>query len=78
METTLALPRFLTPECQEEIYVVPDILAEQVFQYLIPKECHYDEQLSTIFTPFTYAYDNTHLHGGWTLCTEFGGRRALT
>ncbi len=45
-------------DCHEETDAVPE-QAEQAYQYLTPKECHCDEQLSTIFIPFTYAYGNT-------------------
>ncbi len=68
METAMALPHLLIPECKEETYAVPEqagVLAEQVFQCLISKERHFDEHFSTIFIPFRYVYDNAYPHGGW-------------
>ncbi len=66
-EITMALPHLLTPECQEVIFGEPE--QADAFQCLIPKECHFDEQFSTLFISIMYAYANTHQHDGKMLCT---------
>ncbi len=81
VETTMAPPHLLTPECQEETNVVPEqvnVLAEQAYQCLITKERQCNKQLSTTFIPITYTYDSTNLHGGGMMCTQAGGRRGLS
>ncbi len=70
VEASEPLPHLLIPKCQEETYAVPkqtDVLVGQALQCLTPKERYCDNQLLVISTPFTHAYDNTHLHGGGML-----------
>ncbi len=40
-----------------------DVLAQQAFQCLIPKERHCDEKLSVIFIPIRQTDDKTQWHG---------------
>ncbi len=61
----MALPRLLTPECQEEASVVPEQADVLAFQYLAPKKRHCDDQLSTIFTPFTTTPLRQHKSTWW-------------
>ncbi len=42
------------------------------------REHHYDENLSTTFIHITYTYESINRHRGGMLCTQAGGRRALS
>ncbi len=76
METSMGLPHLLSPECQEESYAVQaNVFAEQAFQSIRPKKWLCDDEC---FPSFTYIYKNTHRHGGGMLCTQTGGRCALS
>ncbi len=77
----VGIPHLVTPGCKEKSYAVPeqgDVLADQSFQCLTPKERHRDEQLSILFMPIVYPYESTNPQDGGMLCTEASGQRALT
>ncbi len=74
----VALPHLLNPECQEAVPWQADVLAEHTLQYLIPKESHWADQLSTNFILTTFIYNNAHRHGVGMLCIQAGGRCVLS
>ncbi len=74
----VALPHLLNPECQEVVPEQAGVLAEQAFQYVITRERHRDDRCRPFVTPLTHAYNSTRPHGGGMLCTQAGGRHALS
>ncbi len=76
----MALLHMLPSECQEENDAEPeetDVLTEQAFQRLCPKERCCERLFSILLNRITHAYNGTHPHGGGMLCSQAGGRRSL-